>query len=600
MNEFLQTGFALFGGLALFLFGMNAMSDALQKAAGDRMKQVLGFLTRNPIMGVLAGTLVTALLQSSSATSVMVVGFVSAGLMTLRQGISVTLGASIGTTITAQIVAFNLTDYIMPIIFVGFFIFFVFKIETIKNVGMGILGFGILFLGIEIMGDAMGPLASSPVFLNLIESVKNLPVLGLLVGTGMTLIVQSSSATVAVLQNFAAAPGPDGNATLSLAQSMPILFGDNIGTTITALIACIGQSKDAKRVAVAHTLFKIIGSIIFMFLIPVFAPLVIAISPGNPVDVLPRQIANAHTIFNIINTCFWLPLIGVLEKSVKLIIPGKDKATSMGDILPHFLNNSVVNQPVAAMHLLSLELERSGRLVGEMMKKTEVALIGPKRRATILEVQDQGQEIREIQRHISSYIAACLSGTSVTESQSEQIASLLSINNDISRISERLVEVANVTGSQREGKMVFSEAGQSEIHDIFRVAIQAYTNVITALSEKDKGLAETVVTDITKYHKYIKRSNKNHLKRWKDKECDESLVNAYPEILTSLQRIGDNCLSLAEEVLEDTELMILEPQRPEENHDENTETEVLTTKDLDVWASVDSDENTETEARVKE
>lgn len=600
MNGYLQTGFALFGGLALFLFGMNAMSDALQKAAGDRMKQVLGFLTRNPIMGVLAGTLVTALLQSSSATSVMVVGFVSAGLMTLRQGISVTLGASIGTTITAQIVAFNLTDYIMPIIFVGFFIFFVFKKETIKNVGMGILGFGILFLGIEIMGDAMGPLASSHVFLNLIESVKNIPVLGLLVGTGMTLIVQSSSATVAVLQNFAAAPGPDGNATLSLAQSMPILFGDNIGTTITALIACIGQSKDAKRVAVAHTLFKIIGSIIFMFLIPVFAPLVIAISPGNPVDVLPRQIANAHTIFNIINTCFWLPLIGVLEKSVKLIIPGKDRTTSMGDILPHFLNNSVVNQPVAAMHLLSLELERSGRLVGEMMKKTEVALIGPKRRATILEVQDQGQEIREIQRHISSYIAACLSGTSVTESQSEQIASLLSVNNDISRISERLVEVANVAGSQREGKMVFSEAGQSEIHDIFRVAIQAYTNVITALSEKDKGLAETVVTDITKYHKYIKRSNKNHLKRWKDKECDESLVNAYPEILTSLQRIGDNCLSLAEEVLEDTELMILEPQRPEENHDENTETEVLTTKDLDVEASVDSDKNTETVAKAKE
>ena len=188
----------------------------------------------------------------------------------------------------------------------------------------------------------------------------------------------------------------------------------------------------------------------------------------------------------------------------------------------------------------------------------------------------------------------------MTESQSEQIASLLSVNNDISRISERLVEVANVAGSQREGKMVFSEAGQSEIHDIFRVAIQAYTNVITALSEKDKGLAETVVTDITKYHKYIKRSNKNHLKRWKDKECDESLVNAYPEILTSLQRIGDNCLSLAEEVLEDTELMILEPQRPEENHDENTETEVLTTKDLDVGASVDSDENTETVAKAKE
>ena len=553
MNEVLQTGFDLLGGLALFLFGMGAMSDALQKAAGDRMKQVLGFLTRNPVMGVLAGTLVTALLQSSSATTVMVVGFVSAGLMTLRQGISVALGASIGTTITAQIVAFKLSDYIMPIIFIGFVIYFIFKKENIKNIGMGILAFGLLFLGIDVMGSAMEPLASSPVFLNMLDSVKNTPVLGLLVGTGMTLVVQSSSATVAVLQSFAAAPGPDGNSTLTLAQSLPILFGDNIGTTITALIACIGQSKDAKRVAIAHTMFKTIGSIVFMFLIPWFAPIVVAITPGNSDDVLPRQIANAHTIFNVINVCFWLPLIFVLEKIVLFVIPGKDKGEAKGEILPHFLNNSVINQPVAAIHLLSQELARTGKMSAEMVKNTKTALIGPSRVENINKIKESGEEIGEIQQHISAYIAALLAGTSATEAQSERLSSLLSINADISRISERCVEMVNIAAAQPGGKMAFSDEGKAECENLFSIITPAVENVMTAIVEGDRGLAETVVKDMSKYHKAIKRSNKNHMKRWKERKDEEALIRAYPNVLLCMQRIGYNCLSMAEEVLEDVE-----------------------------------------------
>lgn len=554
MNEVLQTSFELFGGLALFLFGMNAMSDALQKAAGDRMKQVLGFLTRNPVMGVLAGTFVTALLQSSSATTVMVVGFVSAGLMSLRQGISVALGASIGTTITAQIVAFKLTDYIMPIIFVGFLIYFIFKKENIKNIGMGILAFGILFLGIDYMGNAMVPLASSQVFLDMIDSVKNVPVLGLLVGTGMTLIVQSSSATVAVLQSFACAPGPDGQSTLTLAQSLPILFGDNIGTTITALIACIGQSKDAKRVAIAHTLFKMIGSIVFMFLIPIYAPIILSLTPGNPIDVLPRQIANAHTIFNVVNTCFWLPLIGVLERIVLFIVPGKDKESKKGEILPHFLNNSVLNQPVAAMHLLSLELARTGKMGSEMVANTKVALIGPSRVENIEKIREMGSEIEELSQHTSSYIAALLAGTVVTEVQSERLSSMLSINNDITRISERCVEIVNIASALPGGKMAFSEEGKSEVETLFSILVPAVENAFTALIESDKGLAETVVSDMTKYHKELKRSNKNHMKRWKKKEDEQNLVQAYPNVLIAMQRMGYNCLSLAEEALEETEV----------------------------------------------
>ena len=243
MNETVKICFGLIGGLALFLYGMNTMSDALQKTAGERMKKILSFLTKNPIMGALAGALVTAVLQSSSATTVMAIGFVSAGLMTLPQAISVIFGANIGTTMTAQLLAFKLSDYIYPIIFIGFMLQFVGKTEKLKNIGMVIFSFGLLFEGIEIMGHVMKPLAGSSVFVDLMAEVSSTPVLGVLLGGVMTLVVQSSSATIAVLQNFAAQPAADGvSSVIGLTGAIPILLGDNIGTTITAILASIGQT----------------------------------------------------------------------------------------------------------------------------------------------------------------------------------------------------------------------------------------------------------------------------------------------------------------------------------------------------------------------
>lgn len=225
MNSTLEVIFGLLGGLAVFIFGMNMMSDCLQKAAGERMKSILALLTKNPILGVIAGALTTAVLQSSSATTVMAIGFVSAGLMNLPQAISIILGANIGTTMTAQIIAFKLSDYIYIIIFIGFIISFLMKSEKAKNIGQTIFAFGLLFLGIETMGSVMKPLASSPVFTDLIAKVADIPILGVAVGTLMTLVVQSSSATIAVLQNFAAQPGPDGvSSMLGLAGAIPILL----------------------------------------------------------------------------------------------------------------------------------------------------------------------------------------------------------------------------------------------------------------------------------------------------------------------------------------------------------------------------------------
>lgn len=297
MNDTLQIIFGLVGGLAVFIFGMNLMSECLQKAAGEKMKRILGLLTKNRLLGVLAGALVTAVLQSSSATTVMAIGFVSAGLMTLPQAISIIFGANIGTTITAQIIAFKITDYIYVFIFAGFIISFISKKEKLKNIGMTIFAFGLLFLGIETMGDVMKPLASSPVFTNMIAKVADVPILGVAVGTLMTLVVQSSSATIAVLQNFASQAGADGvTSILGLTGAIPILFGDNIGTTITVLLASIGQSKNAKRTALAHTLFNVSGALLFISLINPLAAFVRYISPsGAEIDVISRQIANAHT-----------------------------------------------------------------------------------------------------------------------------------------------------------------------------------------------------------------------------------------------------------------------------------------------------------------
>ena len=373
MNENVKVVFGLIGGLALFLYGMNSMSDALQKAAGERMKKILGFLTRNPIMGALAGALVTAVLQSSSATTVMVIGFVSAGLMSLPQAISVIFGANIGTTMTAQLMAFKISNYIYPIIFVGFILNFVSKKEKVKNIGMVIFSFGLLFEGIEIMGEVMKPLAGSPVFVDLMGKVSSIPVLGVVLGAVMTLVVQSSSATIAVLQNFASQAGPDGvSSVIGLTGAIPILLGDNIGTTITALLASIGQSKNAKRTAIAHSIFNISGSCVFIFLVPWFAKFVQFISPkGNEIDVISRQIANAHTTFNIVCTLVWLPLIPLMVKIVTTIIRGNDK-TEKAAFEPKYLDMKVIEQPAAAMVLVSKELNRLGELAESLLSDLKI------------------------------------------------------------------------------------------------------------------------------------------------------------------------------------------------------------------------------------
>lgn len=548
MNETVKICFGLIGGLALFLYGMNTMSDALQKTAGERMKKILSFLTKNPIMGALAGALVTAVLQSSSATTVMAIGFVSAGLMTLPQAISVIFGANIGTTMTAQLLAFKLSDYIYPIIFIGFMLQFVAKTEKLKNIGMVIFSFGLLFEGIEIMGHVMKPLAGSSVFVDLMAEVSSTPVLGVLLGGVMTLVVQSSSATIAVLQNFAAQPAADGvSSVIGLTGAIPILLGDNIGTTITAILASIGQTKNAQRTAIAHSIFNISGSLVCLCIIPLFAQFVQYISPsGREIDIISRQIANAHTTFNVVCTLAWLPFIPVMVKIVKAIIRGEDKNFKAA-YEPQYLDNNLLDKPAAAMYLVSLELERLVGLADRTLSQLKLVLDSQRTAKDYEAFQEDLMILEQLQGRVTEYITKLLSGGYLTEQQSEETARLLFVTNNIQRMAERCRDMDEICRQVVAQNRVFSSAANEEIVKCITLAQSLLSRSVEAVKTGSKEMVNDIFRDTDQMRRSERRCNKAHLKRVKEGECHAHMTPYFSDLLYNLSRIADNCVSIAEE-----------------------------------------------------
>lgn len=548
MNETVKICFGLIGGLALFLYGMNTMSDALQKTAGERMKKILSFLTKNPIMGALAGALVTAVLQSSSATTVMAIGFVSAGLMTLPQAISVIFGANIGTTMTAQLLAFKLSDYIYPIIFIGFMLQFVGKTEKLKNIGMVIFSFGLLFEGIEIMGHVMKPLAGSSVFVDLMAEVSSTPVLGVLLGGVMTLVVQSSSATIAVLQNFAAQPAADGvSSVIGLTGAIPILLGDNIGTTITAILASIGQTKNAQRTAIAHSIFNISGSLVCLCIIPLFAQFVQYISPsGREIDVISRQIANAHTTFNVVCTLAWLPFIPVMVKIVKAIIRGEDKNLKAA-YEPQYLDNNLLDKPAAAMYLVSLELERLVGLADQALNQLKLVLDSQRTAKDYESFQEDLMILEQLQGRVTEYITKLLSGGYLTEQQSEETARLHFVTNHIQRMGERCRDMDEICRQVVAQNRVFSSVANEEIVKCITLAQSLLSRSVEAVKTGSKEMVNDIFRDTDQMRRLERRCNKAHLKRVKAGKCHANMTPYFSDLLYNLSRIADNCVSIAEE-----------------------------------------------------
>lgn len=566
MSEIVTTLFGLFGGLAVFLFGMNQMSEALQKAAGEKMRTILGILTKNPLMGALAGALVTAVLQSSSATTVMVIGFVSAGLMGLPQAISVIFGANIGTTMTAQLIAFDIGEYIYPILFISFVVQFVSKNEKVKDIAMVFFSFGLLFEGIQIMSSVMKPLATSSVFTELMLKVRDLPVLGVFLGLCMTLVVQSSSATIAVLQSFAAQAGSDGASVIGLAGAIPILFGDNIGTTITALLASIGQSRDAKRTAIAHTCFNISGTIVFSFFIPLFARFVQFVSPKGPeVEVISRQIANAHTTFNVVCTLIWLPLVPLMVKIVCHLVPDRAEHTAPGveEAEPRYLDLRMVSQPQAALILVSREICRNLDAVKELLSDLSGVLLTGSGKAKpdgtaggqkLLpeEYLRECSNVQKVQESMISYISELFSRGSLTPEQSEQASGLLALIHCASRVADRCYDIVTKAGTLKTQGKAFSADATEELGRCFAAMERLYLQAIHLLG---MGAGEATDPDVIakakrKLHKSIRQFNKAHLRRIESGKCTKDMTGVYSDILYNVDRIGDNCVGILEEALE--------------------------------------------------
>lgn len=560
MNDKIQIIFGLLGGMAVFIYGMNMMSECLQKAAGEKMRGILSLLTRNPVLGVLAGALTTAVLQSSSATTVMAIGFVSAGLMTLPQAISIIFGANIGTTITAQIIAFKITDYIYVFIFMGFFISFIAKPQKIKNIGQTIFAFGLLFLGIETMGSVVKPLASSPFFTDMIGRVAGVPVLGVLVGTAMTFVVQSSSATIAVLQNFAAQTGPDGVSSLiGLTGAIPILLGDNVGTTVTTLIAGIGQSRDAKRTALAHCIFNISGCLLFVCLVKPYATIIRWLSPpGAEVEVISRQIANAHTGFNLVMTLIWIPLIGIMVQLVMKIIPDGDAGIRQEASESVFWDSKLVGQPAASLQIVEKEVARCSELVEQLIADVR-EFSGRKKETgiTLESIVKKADMEHNLSNSISEYLTAMFSGGVMAEEQAARGTHMMYVLYDIDRIAALCNEFAGSVAEQNDKKRRYSKEARKDLRRSLSMILDMYVTAMQAILHGD-GLDMQQVREkdgidmqqirekkaqLTELGENMKRA---HMERVRKKKCSAKLTVGFNNVLQDIDRMGSSCINLAD------------------------------------------------------
>ena len=512
------------------------------------MKKILALLTHNPVLGVIAGALTTAVLQSSSATTVMAIGFVSAGLMTLPQAVSIILGANIGTTITAQIIAFKITDYIYVFVFVGFIIYFLAKSEKLKNIGQTLFAFGLLFLGIETMGSVMKPLASSPVFTDMIARVADIPVLGVAVGTLMTLVVQSSSATIAVLQNFASQAGADGvTSILGLTGAIPILLGDNIGTTITALLASVGQPKNAKRTAVAHCIFNISGCLLFICFVPLFAEFIRWISPKGPeIEVISRQIANAHTTFNIVMTLIWIPLIWLMVKIVMMIIPDREQGEKDAN-KPIYLDDKLIAQPAAALHLVSKEIIHCSDIVGEILLDTIDAVKEGGRKHLEL-IAEKAAVARDLNNDITEYLAELFASGVLTEEQATQTAGIMHVLSDVDRIGSLNREIADNLRENKESKKKYSKDALKNLQNALSMIEEMYSGALNIM-KNDNSVG---IKDILRKREAVLdldiAMRKGHMKRVAKGKCEADLTASFGSILHVIDRMSVNCVNIAEAV----------------------------------------------------
>ena len=525
--------FGTVGGLGLFLYGIHIMSDALQKAAGDKMRKILGIITNKAFFGLLAGAGITSIIQSSSATTVMVIGFVNAGLMTLRQAVGVIFGANIGTTITAQLIAFKITHYVLPIIGIGFALQFFSKKRTQKQIGVVILGFGLLLLGLSIMTDTVRFLRGSQAVKDIFVNFSSTPILGVLAGMIVTVVVQSSSATVGITM----ALGMGG--LIDINAAIPLLLGDNIGTCVTGMLASIGTNVGARRAAVAHVLFNVIGTAIVLMLLPVYKTLII-----HTAGSIGRQIANAHTLFNVINALLFLPFTGAYARLIEKIVPGRDSSL---DYAPKFLEPHLLNTPSIAIEQAQKELVRMTEMVKTMVDRAMDGFF--KKDINMMHDAIKKEEaVDNLQSSITHYLVE-LSEKSLSSEMAEKIPALLHSVNDIERvgdISENLVELGE---RAIEKKLPFSDKAIKELREMYSQVTAMLEDTIKALELNDVAIARKVWGREKRINELTETFGNNHTSRLRNRACNIVSGIVFLDLLSNFEKIGDHLNNVADAVI---------------------------------------------------
>ena len=540
----------LLGGLAFFLYGMEKMSEGMKKTAGNRMRSILATLTKNRLIALLVGAFVTMVIQSSSATTVMLVSFVQAELMGFVQALGVILGANIGTTITAQMVAFKLTDYALVMIITGFALRLLGKSERARSIGDILFGFGILFYGMKLMSDTMKPLRTYPGFVNAMEGLEN-PLLGILTGAAFTALVQSSSASTGVVIVLAQ------QGLITLEAGIPVILGANIGTCVTAGLASIGTNREAKRVALAHVLFNIGGVLLFFFWIPQFAQMVRSLGQIFNSGVA-RQVANAHTLFNLTVGLAFLPFTGAFAALIKRILPEKPGPRGFDPVTWH-LDDSIIATPAIALQLAGAEIARMAKIVNRMHRAAMIPFISdephrdaifPKELSLLQGIEMREKKINFLEERIRRYLLD-ISRQELAEGQGGEVSGLIAILDSLERIGDVITrQIVPLIAKKKHMGVDFSPEGKEELvryHEKIGKQLDRIQEMMTRL---DSSLAHKVRKKKASYAHFDSRLRRHHLQRMLAmKEASVETHTIHMELMDALNQINIYASEIAKTIL---------------------------------------------------
>jgi phosphate:Na+ symporter len=525
------------GGLGMFLFGIRTMGDGLENAAGAKLKRMLEVLTGNRFLAVLVGFVVTAIIQSSTATTVMVVGFVNAGMMSLAQAVGVIMGANIGTTVTSLLIALNFSSVAAASVLVGVILMLASKKTVVKNLGAIFTGFGLLFLGIDMMSDSMAPLRDSAGFMNFIVTVSESPLrplFGIILGIVMTAVLQSSSASVGVLQTLAM------QGLVPLKFSVFVLFGQNIGTCLTALFSTVGAKKNSKRAAVIHLLFNLIGTGIFI-LIALLTPYVEWIEKLSPDPM--AQIAISHIVFNIVSTVVMFPFAKALVKLSCLLVPGKDDSES--EMHCKFIDDRLLNTPPFAVMQVSKEVARMAKLARDNFETSAHALINRSDK-DLDKVMENEEIINYLNHHITSYLVK-LNALDITDSDSDYIARVFHAINDIERVGDHAINLAEAAQHNIGEGLKFSDPAREELNQLCGSVVTLLERSMAAFD--NQSLSDDEAKELSDLEEHIDdltlECQDSHIFRLNRKECNTEAGMLYLNTITDFERVGDHAINIA-------------------------------------------------------